>query len=217
MPAQTLKVCFVLDCTASMNPWIDAAKNKLLDLLEDLQESHKNFKIYAGFVGYRDFGEHWHRVDFTDNYVTIHDTIMKIHAWGGGDEAENVAGAYKWAMDLEWGDADVKAVFHIGDAPNHGAMYHDNKVQDDYPQGGSVNLLTEVRLMAGHRIDVTVFRLNKSTDIMYNLMKAAYDEVRPTVFRIVNFMNSDETEDVTFYREISTQLHSSMSVHDPTD
>ena len=216
-PTQTLKVCFVLDCTASMTPWIDAAKNKILDLLDDLQKSHKNFKIYAAFIGYRDFGEQWYHVHFTDNYLQIHDTVMRIHALGGGDQAEDVAGAYKHVMNLDWGTADVKAVFHIGDAPNHGLMYHDSKVEDDYPEGGRVHLLTEVRLLAGHHIDVTVFRLNRSTDIMYNLMKRSYGEVRPDVFRIVNFVNSDETEDVTFYREISTQLHSSMSVHDPTD
>lgn len=216
-----LKVCFVLDCTASMTPWIHAAKNKVLDLLEDLEESHKNFKIYAAFIGYRDFGEQWYHVNFTENslenYMQLHDTIMRIHALGGGDEAEDVAGAYKHTVNLDWNTADVKAVFHIGDAPNHGLLYHDNKVGDDYPQGTKTDLRTEVRFLAANQIDLTVFRLNKSTDIMFKIMKDCYDEVRPKVFKIVNFVNSNETEETTFYREISSQLQTSMSMCDSTE
>jgi hypothetical protein len=212
-----LKVCFMLDCTASMGPWIEAAKNRILDLLDDLRDKHENFKIYVAFVGYRDFGEQNHTFNFTTNDTQIYNTITSIHAMGGGDAAEDVAGAYKWVNNLEW-NADIRAVFHITDAPNHGMVYHDNRVSDDYPDGhATIDLRDEVRKLARRDIDLTLFRIHKSTDIMYGLMRENYTRIRPDGFKIVNFINSGQTPDDAFYEQISSQLHYSMSQYDPTD
>jgi len=216
MMDSVLKVCFVLDCTASMGPWIDAARNRILDLLEDLRDKHPNFKICVAFIGYRDFGEQWYMVNFTENYRKIHDTVMSIDALGGGDEAEDVAGAYEWMTKLNW-HADVRAVFHITDAPNHGMVYHDHRVSDDHPDGHpTVDLRQEVKTLARNNVDLTLFRIHKSTDIMYRLMRENYTRIRMEGFRIVNFMNSGQSEDDTFYNEISGQLQYSMSTHDPS-
>lgn len=213
----TLKVCFVLDCTASMGTWIDAAKNKILDLLEDLCEKNKNFKIYAAFIGYRDFGEETYKIDFTDDHMKIHTTLVSIDALGGDDIAEDVAGAYKWVTSLDW-SADVKAVFHIADAPNHGTAYHDGHLEDNYPNGHpTIDLYEEVSKLAKQKIDLTVFRLDRSTDTMYAIMKDIYRDYQPDGFRIVNFMRSNVNEHTSFYSEVSSQLKYSMSTCDPTD
>lgn len=205
----------MLDCTASMGPWIEAAKTKILDLLDDLRDNHPNFKIYAAFIGYRDFGEQWYTVNFTENYTRLYDTVMGIDALGGGDAAEDVAGAYDWVSKLKW-DADVRAVFHITDAPNHGMVYHDHKVSDDYPEGHpTIDLRQQVRTLARNSIDLTLFRIHKSTDIMYGLMRENYTRIRMEGFRIVNFIHSGQSPDDAFYQEVSTQLHQSMSQHDP--
>lgn len=205
----------MLDCTASMGPWIDAARNKILDLLEELCDKHSNFKIYAAFIGYRDFGEQWYTVDFTKNHTKIHDVIMNIDALGGGDAAEDVAGAYDWVTKLNW-DADVRALFHITDAPNHGMVYHDHNVSDDHPEGHpTVDLREEVRVVARKNIDLTVFRIHKSTDIMYRLMRENYTRIRMDGFRIVDFIKSGQIPDDAFYYEVSSQLQLSMNTHDP--
>lgn len=213
----TLKVCFVLDCTASMSPWIYAAKNKILDLLDDLSSKHQTFKIYAAFVGYRDFDDPWVEVDFTSNHREIHDAVMSLEAFGGGDVAEDVAGAYKRVNALQWG-ASVQAVFHIGDAPSHGYMYHDEHVSDDHPDGDpSIDVIHEVRELAYKQVDLTLFRLNRSTDILYKLMKTQYMEVYPEGFRMIDFTRSTRSADDSFYHEVSSQLMSSMTTYDPTD
>lgn len=213
----TVKVCFVLDCTASMSPWIHAAKNKILDLLEDLSKNHTGFKIYAAFIGYRDFEDPWVEVDFTDNHQQIHDVVMKLDAFGGADVAEDVAGAYKRVTSLQWG-ANIQAVFHIGDAPAHGYMYHEEHISDDYPDGHStIDILREVRDLAYKQVDLTLFRLNRSTDILYRLMKNQYMEVYPEGFRIIDFTRSRLTADDSFYQEVSSQLITSMSTYDPTN
>lgn len=217
MRDRTLKVCFLLDCTASMGTWIDAARNKILDLLEDLCEKHPNFKIYVAFCGYRDFGDEYYYIDFTENHRMIHTTLMSIDAIGGNDIPEDVGGAYNWAGSLDW-KADVRAVFHIGDAPNHGELYHDTFMEDGFPEGHPyINLYDEVENLAIKNIDLTVFSLNSSTDIMYRSMKRIYQNIRPDGFRVVDFMKSGEDARTSFYSQVSSQLTHSMNTQDPTD
>ena len=172
MKPKTLQVCFVLDCTASMQPWIDAAKDKIVDTLGSIQNRYPEYQIWASFIGYRDFHdkEQFIQIPFTKNIEHLQDLIMDIEAEGGDDTCEDVSGAYRFANGLEW-HADVRCVFHITDAPNHGSEYHEDHVEDDYPQGHPyINLHEEVRDMAYKDIDLTVFRINSSTDVMYRIM-----------------------------------------------
>ncbi len=214
MRESILKVCFVLDCTGSMGPWIEAAKYKIRDILKKLKDEHPNFKIYVALAGYRDFGESYTYIKFTEDYGDIYDGLDDIIASGGDDEAEDVASAYHWVTSLNW-SADVRAVFHITDAPNHGVIYHDADVTDDYPAGNpTIDLLEEVHKLATYNVDLTVFRISKDTDIMYGLFMDEYDINR---FRVVEFIDSNDTEVDVFYNEITTQLHNSMSLCPPTD
>lgn len=209
---KTLKVCFVLDCTSSMDPWIKAAKNKILDILEDIQKSHLDFKIYVAFIGYRDFKEKKHVVEFTENYKLIYDCIKNIEAYGGGDQAEDVSGAYSIVNSLLWG-ADVNVVFHITDAPEHGLRYHDNTVTDDFPDGNPVlELSEEIYDLARIGVDLTVFRLNKSTNIMFNWMKRIYEAVDLSNFKIIDFDCTTQSAESSFYNEVTSQLNESMTL-----
>jgi hypothetical protein len=215
MRESTLKVCFILDCTASMGPWIKAAKNRILEVLDKLRNDNPNFKIYASFIGYRDFKEEWFYVDFTQNYGIIHNALKDIQAFGGEDEAEDVSGAYDWVSKLNW-SADLRSIFHITDAPNHGLAYHDDTVSDDYPEGHPyIDLRKIIVNLAVNNIDLTVFQITMSTRIMYNIMKDIYTRIRRKGFQIVNFMNSNQTPDQVFYHQVSSQLNQSMSQYDP--
>jgi len=109
-------------------------------------------------------------------------------------------------------------VFHIGDAPNHGELYHSTFMDDSFPEGHpTVNLREEVLKLAEKKVDLTVFRLNRTTDIMFGLMKKEYEKVNRDNFRIVNFMTSEEDARTSFYSQVSSQLSYSMSTHDPTN
>lgn len=206
-----VKVCFILDCTSSMGSWIEAAKNKILDILDDLRNAHKDFKIFVSFIGYRDFGEHSYRINFTDNYQQIYNTITTIQALGGGDMAEDVSGAYRMATSLFW-EGSIKTIFHITDAPNHGMMYHTFNISDDCPDGHpTVDLREEIRILANQNVDLTVFRLNKSTDIMQAIMKQEYTKIRLFGFKIVDFTESVENPSNVFYNEVYSHLTTSMT------
>lgn len=209
----TLQVCFVLDCTASMQPWIDAAKDKIVDTLDSIHQRYPNYKISAAFIGYRDFHDErqFIRLDFTENIQQLQDSIMDVVAEGGDDICEDVAGAYRFVNGLEW-HADVRCVFHIADAPTHGLEYHDDHIEDDYPDGHPyINLKQEVRELGHKDIDLTVFSIKHTTEIMYRIMRNIYRNIRPNGFAVVNLQNRRYVASDVFYSEISQRIAQSMS------
>lgn len=212
MANRTLQVCFVLDCTASMQSWIDAAKDKIVDTIELIQEKYPGFTIEVGFIGYRDFhdSEQFIRIPFTQDIKYLQESIMGIVSDGGDDICEDVAGAYRFAYGLGW-TADVRCIFHITDAPNHGMQYHKEDLEDDYPGGHPyISLCSEVRDFALNNINLTVFNINESTEIMYRIMKKIYRNIRPDGFSIVNLRNRKYNVSHTFYSEISRGINNSM-------
>jgi hypothetical protein len=214
MHEQTLQVCFVLDCTASMQPWIDAAKEKIVETLSTIQTQYPNYTIYAAFVGYRDFHdyEQFIKINFTKNIQKLQDSIINVVAEGGDDVCEDVAGAYRFVNGLEW-CGDVRCVFHITDAPNHGSNYHEENVEDDYQNGHPyINLEQEVHEMADKNIDITVFSIKQTTEVMYRIMRNIYKDIRPGGFSVVNLRNRRYVASDAFYSEISQRIISSMSL-----
>ena len=73
---QILKVCFMVDCTLSMDKKMHHVKRKVKELICDLKDEYNDFKIYASLIGYRDFREQIHRVDFTENIFKFSLSVM---------------------------------------------------------------------------------------------------------------------------------------------
>lgn len=44
-----------MDCTASMDKWIEACKNELKTIVDYILSEHEGTKIRIAFIGYRDF------------------------------------------------------------------------------------------------------------------------------------------------------------------
>lgn len=211
----TLQVCFILDCTASMQQWIDAAKEKIVDTLECIHERYPKYKISAAFIGYRDFHDEEQiiKIPFTRDIETLQDLIMDIVAEGGDDDCEDVSGAYRFVNNLEW-DANVKCAFHITDAPNHGVVYHEKHVDDDYPAGHPyINLDIEVADLANKHVELTVFSIKNSTDIMYNIMRNIYENSYPNRFNVVSLVGRKYNTNNVFLSEISRRISKSINSH----
>lgn len=207
-----VQICFILDCTASMQTWIDIAKDRIDDIVRKIQHECSNCSIYVAFIGYRDFHdeEQFIKVDFTEDIESLQNTISTIVAEGGDDACEDVAGAYRFANGLEW-FGDIKHVFHITDAPNHGSIYHEEEIEDDYPKGHPyINLKQEVFDLATNDIHLTVFAIKDYTDIMYNIMRNIYTKVAGVArFSIVNLKNTRyrrSSYSNIFYTEVSKKI-----------
>lgn len=67
-------LCFLVDCTGSMRPWIDKVKENIKIWSEGLHKKHTNMELHVGFVRYTDHDQPkdtrttW--IDFT-TYVQV--------------------------------------------------------------------------------------------------------------------------------------------------
>lgn len=163
---------FLMDCTGSMQPWIDDAKNQIDIIIAETQREYPNTDIHVGFVGYRDYGDAEPLIvmSFTRDIASIRDRIGAIHAEGGHDVAEDVAGgldAMRALMRGAPGDS-IGHVIHIADAPPHGMGYHSPFVSDRYPGGdpNGTNPLEPIASFSNMDVDYTFVKINDSTDTM---------------------------------------------------
>ncbi len=70
----------------------------------------------AAFVGYKDLGEDQHLVTcpFLSHYDRLFKVLEGLHAKGGGEYPEDVAGALKAVIELDWAsDYKVLLLFLI--------------------------------------------------------------------------------------------------------
>lgn len=164
-----VKICFVMDCTASMGRWIREAKTKMVELVDRVREHHPRTNIRVGFIGYRDYGDEEPLIEIP--FQNAQDTMIQIrpiHAEGGDDEAEDVAHGLFRALHMDWSDAAVKIVFHIADAPAHGIAFHPPIVSDRYPRGDPHGLdpRDSVEKMSFLNVHYTFVKIDEYTDTM---------------------------------------------------
>jgi hypothetical protein len=174
-----VKMCFLIDCTGSMEPWIQAAKDQVQTMINETRNEQANAEFQTAFVGYRDFGdaERFKVVDFTEPDRMLSD-IADVHADGGDDAAEDVVGGLDHALELSWEDADVRMIVHIADAPPHGRNYHSVALSDRYPEGdpNGNDPLVYIEKFVNRRIDYTFVKINSSTDMMIEKFACIWGE-----------------------------------------
>jgi len=185
-----VKMCFLMDCTASMEPWIQAAKDEIREIVRTTQETFPFTDFKVAFVGYRDHGDRERFI--TVPFTTVDDllgSIQHVHAEGGDDIAEDVGGGMNMARELNWADADLRSVFHIADAPAHGREYHNASVSDRYPRGDPAMNSPKniIGSFSGLGVDYTFVRINDNTDKMIEVFFEHY--VHGGEFKVVDLQN----------------------------
>ena len=185
-----VKMCFLMDCTASMEPWIQAAKDEIREMVYTTQQRFPSTDFKVAFVGYRDHGdlERFVVVPFT-SVDDLLDSIQHVHAQGGDDIAEDVGGGMDMARELNWADADLRSVFHIADAPAHGREYHNAGISDRYPRGDPMMNSPKAIIgsFSGLGVDYTFIRINDTTDKMIEVFFEHY--VHGGEFKVVDLQN----------------------------
>ena len=171
-----VKIAFVVDCTGSMDRWIYEAKTKIQEIVTST-DIPPGARFEVAVVAYRDYGDLVRRrvLDFSSPEIAEH-FLQDIHADGGDDEAEDVAGALDRVCGLTWGPSDVRMVFHIADAPAHGRMYHLPRVSDRFPDGDpdGKDPRESLRHMAWQEVEFTFVRITSSTDVMIDVFHEVY-------------------------------------------
>lgn len=174
----SVAVAFVVDCTSSMEPWINAVKTKAHEIADRVSMDYPEADIKMGLVGYRDYGDlpRFRIVDFATPRA-VRDALESLVAEGGDDEAEDVAGALHHVLQLSWGDADVRMVVHLADAPAHGLQFHGPALSDRFPHGDPNGLdpLDEIHSMSMDGFHYTFVKSTSATDTMLEEFYSVWD------------------------------------------
>jgi hypothetical protein len=131
-------LCFVMDCTSSMEDYIEGGKDCIVKVAECVGGMEPAVRIRVGFCGYRDHCDGSDRLqifDFTNSCNEFRNYIAaNVEAEGGGDTPEDVLGGLDAAINRMTWRNNTRVLFHICDAPPHGRRFY-TTMDDDYPNG----------------------------------------------------------------------------------
>ena len=119
-----VEVAFVIDTTGSMSGLIQAAKEKIWFIANQIVLGKPRPIVRIALVPYRDKGDAYVTkvYDLTDNIDQVYTDLMGFKAAGGGDGPENVNQAlYDAVNKLKWSHyrKTLKIIFLVGDWPPH--------------------------------------------------------------------------------------------------
>lgn len=136
-----LDLCFVVDCTSSMTPFIQAAQRQAETILTTLAAQASADMRFA-VVGYRDRGHEpvCDVVPFARaENDAIHRALAILHAGANGntDAAEAVFDGLVAASELVWRESALRVLVLVGDAPPHGCGAVGDAWPDRFPNDPS--------------------------------------------------------------------------------
>ena len=129
-----VEVVFCLDTTGSMHNLLNAAKQKIWSISNQISSGKPTPLVKIGLVAFRDRGDAYVTkvFDLTDDLDAIHGHLMGFQAQGGGDFPESVNQAlHESVTKISWSTdkRTLRMIFLVGDAPPH--MDYPNDVK--YP------------------------------------------------------------------------------------
>jgi hypothetical protein len=192
--SQIVDLCFLMDATSSMTPWINLTKQKISEIITSVKVKYPSAKFYISVVAYRDFdqGEKSFQVlPFTNETTEVETFLSTVEARGGADEAEDINGGFQRLLELEWHNR-TKVLIHFADAPCHGSRFANES--DDHPSPSTDmdwgKIFVEVKSLG---IDYYFMQIRSKTIKMTNTFREIWDESgvyyknykqRPVVFKV---------------------------------
>jgi hypothetical protein len=123
---ESVDVCFLIDCTSSMQKYIKEVKDRIFETINLLKSRFPHLNIRLAFIGYRDLDllqdKQFSILDFTDENE-FHSFVSMVKCENGGDACEDVLGGLQKTLKLNW-KHPVRILIHVGDCPSHGRRYH---------------------------------------------------------------------------------------------
>ncbi|CAD8068087.1 unnamed protein product [Paramecium sonneborni] len=186
--ANIIDIIFIVDFTKSMKNWLKTIKFQLVKIINQFSAKINGYGIRVGFVGYRDICEEKDQLIYrglTENLEEIFKFISQLEAQGGGDQAEDVIAGLKQGLKLNISlhPNSILCTFLIADAPCHGKQYHNDNISDDQNDTVENQSLENVMKQYKDRKKFsffTCFKINDSTDIMFQKMQEQFPELMIT-------------------------------------
>lgn len=164
-PINHVDVGFVVDTTGSMGTFINAARQRLLEVVDALSQ-RSALDLQLGLVEYRDHPPQdqsfVRRVNqLTADRQAVQKVIAGLTPNGGGDGPEAVFdGVHAACTELGWRTGSARLVVLVGDAPPHGV----GAPGDGFAKGCPCGLDTDRVTAAAEEARVTVHAVCMSAD-----------------------------------------------------
>ena len=150
-------IIFVLDVTESMQPYIDAVKQNVIQFAQDLQSNSRDYRL--GLVTFEDYVVSAYpdcncayRNSFTSDVKQFTDWVGSLHAGGGGDIPEDQLEALAYAAKFPFRPEAEGIIIIVTDAPPHhdgdgsADTAHDQAFWDHHTRGVQVTDLTGTKV-----------------------------------------------------------------------
>ena len=175
----TLDILFIFDITESMPDILEEFRKSFIYLQKKIKASSPGIEVRFGFECYCDISdpENYYEIDFETDIEKIKKILDKMEAKGGEDDAEDVAGGFNKGLSLSW-KSNARVAILIADAPGHGKQYHEDDVEDDFPDGDPNGLILEdlMKKYIENNINLCLTRIANYTDTMYKILIKTYRE-----------------------------------------
>ena len=146
-------IVFVMDVTESMQPYIDAIKQNMINFAHDLASNNRDYRL--GLVTFEDYVVSKYpdcncpyQKTMTSNVNQFIDWVGTLHASGGGDIPEDQLDALAYASSFPFRPQAQGIIIIITDAPPHhkgdgsANTQHDQAFWDHHQKGQDVTDLT---------------------------------------------------------------------------
>jgi hypothetical protein len=150
-------IVFVLDVTESMQPYIDAVKQNIINFAQDLRANNRDYRL--GLVTFEDYVVSKYpdcnceyRNTMTSDVQKFTGWVGGLHAGGGGDIPEDQLDALAYAASFPFRPEAQGIIIIVTDAPPHhdgdGSAYtqHDQAFWDHHQRGVQVTDMTGDKL-----------------------------------------------------------------------
>lgn len=175
--AETIDLCFLVDCTGSMSGTIKSVAENIFSINEDLLNKLEKPNLRLSFISYRDYDVDQSKLveiqPFTD-VKQFKQFVSKVKAEGGGDTCEDIHGGLIALNNLNWRNYANRIVIHFADAPCHGSDFNggNNDSYSEYPTKcpsyvqSRESIKETLHTLARNKINYIFSKINDTTDKM---------------------------------------------------
>jgi hypothetical protein len=184
-----------------MSGEINAAKEQVVNIYNELQNKYKKINFSCGAIFYRD------KIDspsdentffpLTDNMETLRSQIESVRASGGGDEAEDWVEGYRLATNnIAWREG-TRLIIHIADAGAHGKEFSPS---DNHPEQGAL-LPPYIKKCVEKNIKIIGFKIGSSESVntSFDKIKQIYENYK------YELKGKDQLIDIYIFKRGSTE------------
>jgi hypothetical protein len=212
-------IIFVLDVTESMQPYIDAVKQNVIQFAQDLSANNRDYRL--GLVTFEDYVVSKYpdcncayRNSFTSDVHTFTDWVSSLHAGGGGDIPEDQLDALAYAASFPFRPQAEGIVIIVTDAPPHHKGDNSRYTQHDQAYHDHHALDTDVTEETGDDVAAT---LKKNGLTLYAVVPPPF--IAPEYQQIVDATHgksyniiTEEGRFATLVREIGHSIATEYSL-----